>query len=82
MPRNTAWTMSEADRFDTLCAIDERLATHDLELRHRDVLVRLPAMLTADLIVNEAESDPRPFAEATHKYGHLVRLSGQNRSTS
>jgi hypothetical protein len=41
--------MSEADTFDLLNAIDERLATRALDQRHRDVLVRLRAILEDDI---------------------------------
>jgi hypothetical protein len=47
--RHQSWVMSEADTFDLLNAIDERLATHALDQRHRDVLLRLRAILEDDI---------------------------------
>lgn len=49
MPSKTAWIMSEADTFELLNAIDNRLASSWLDQRHHDALVRLRAVLEEDL---------------------------------
>lgn len=52
--RRKPWVMSDADTFDLLNAIDERLATRALDQRHHDVLVRLRAALEEKLAAVEA----------------------------
>ncbi|MBP1180930.1 hypothetical protein [Methylobacterium sp. PvR107] len=52
--RRQPWVMSEADTFDLLNAIDERLATPALHQHQRDVLVRLRTILEDDIAVVEA----------------------------
>jgi hypothetical protein len=62
--RQKPWVMSDADMFDLLNAIDERLATRALDQRHHDVLVRLRAALEEDIAAVEAAGAMRAAGDA------------------
>ncbi len=43
------WIMPEADMLSTLRLIDEKLQLSEIDVRHRDVLIRLREILENDL---------------------------------
>ena len=43
------WTMPEADARSMLTMIEERIRSSDIQIEHRDALIRLRAMIEDDL---------------------------------
>ena len=70
--RRTPWVMSDADTFDLLNAIDERLATRALDQHHHDVLVRLRAALEEELAAVEAADAMRPVDDTACAETHTA----------
>ncbi|MPR13300.1 hypothetical protein [Microvirga tunisiensis] len=60
--RTRGWIMPEADVLAMLRLIDERIRSSQIEVRHRDVLIRLRAILENDLNGHRIgkPSTPRP----------------------
>lgn len=48
--RPRGWTMPEEDIASMLQMIEERIASSETEVRHRDTLIRLRSMLADDLL--------------------------------
>lgn len=70
--RRRPWVMSDADTFDLLNAIDERLATRALDQRHHDVLVRLRAALEEEIAAVEATGAMRPAGDTACAETHMA----------
>ena len=49
------WTMLEEDAHSMLGLIEERIRSSDIRVEHRDVLIRLRAMIEDDLFETERE---------------------------
>jgi len=47
------WTMPEEDARSMLTMIEERIRASDIRVEHRDVLIRLRAMIEDDLAAEE-----------------------------
>lgn len=61
--KTRGWIMQEADILTLLRLIDERIASSQIEVRHRDTLIRLRDMLEDDLRIywsGELLGEPQP----------------------
>jgi hypothetical protein len=65
--RRRGWIMPEADMLSMLRLIDERIRSPEMDVRHRDALIRLRDILEQDLGGNRSDksSDKRSTGEAT-----------------
>jgi len=60
------WTMPEEDARSMLARIEERIRrSSDIQIEHRDALIRLWAMIEDDLAEREPGPLPAPSLEAT-----------------
>ena len=67
------WVMPEEDIPSMLRMIEARIASSEIEVHHRDVLIRLKSLLEADL--EEVTADARA-STAGQDSGHGVRDPG------
>ena len=56
--RRRGWIMPEADMLSMLRLIDERVRSPEIEVRHRDALIRLRDILEQDLSSYQSEGSP------------------------
>jgi hypothetical protein len=65
--RRRGWIMPEADMLSMLKLIDERIRSPEINVRHRDALIRLRDILEQDLNSNRIDRsfNERPTGEAT-----------------
>ncbi len=65
--RTRGWIMPEPDMLSMLRLIDERVRSPEIEVRHRDALIRLRDILEQDLNSNRIDrsSDERSTSEGT-----------------
>ena len=63
--RTRGWIMPEADMLSMLRLIDERIRSPEIDVRHRDALIRLRDILEQDLssYQSEGSSDKRSTGE-------------------
>ena len=57
------WTMPEEDARSMLMMIEERIRSSDIQIEHRDALIRLRAMIEDDL--GAAEKHPDQMSDPT-----------------
>ena len=59
------WIMPEADMLSMLSLIDERVRSPEIDVRHRDALIRLRDILEQDLhsYQSDSSSEPRSTGE-------------------
>ncbi len=53
--RRRGWIMPEADMLSMLRLIDERVGSPEIDVRHRDALIRLRDILEQDLNSNQID---------------------------
>jgi hypothetical protein len=65
--RTRGWIMPEADMLSMLKLIDERVRSPEINVRHRDALIRLRDILEQDLDSNRIDksSDEQSTGEET-----------------
>ena len=65
--RRRGWIMPEADMLSMLRLIDEKVRSPEIEVRHRDALIRLRDILEQDLsgYQSDSSSDERSTGEET-----------------
>ncbi len=63
--RRRGWIMPEADMLSMLKLIDERVSSPEIDVRHRDALIRLRDTLEQDL--NSNQIDPALDGLSTSK---------------
>ncbi len=63
--RRRGWIMPKADMLSMLRLIDERVRSPEIEVRHRDALIRLRDILEQDLSSNQSDrlTDKRSTGE-------------------
>ena len=52
------WTMPEEDARSILTMIEERIRSSDIQVEHRDALIRLRAMIADDLMAAGQDAAP------------------------
>jgi hypothetical protein len=65
--RRRGWIMPEADMLSMLRLIEERVRSPEIDVRHRDALIRLRDILEQDLDTNwiDSSSNKRSNGEET-----------------
>jgi hypothetical protein len=59
MRRQRAWVMPDEDARSLLQQIEERIRSSEIEVQHRDVLIRLRSLIEEDL-ASASTGDPEP----------------------
>ena len=59
MRRQRAWVMPDEDARSLLQQIEERIRSSEIEVQHRDVLIRLRSLIEEDL-ASASRGDPEP----------------------
>ena len=54
--RTRGWIMPEADMLSMLGLINERIRSPEIDVRHRDALIRLRDILEQDLSIYQSDS--------------------------
>jgi hypothetical protein len=67
MSRRRAWVMPDEDARSLLRQIEERIRSSEIEVQHRDVLIRLRSLIEEDLTTasegsreTQPEQEPKP----------------------
>ena len=63
MRKIRGWVMPEDDARSMLQRIAERIRSSDIEVEHRDVLIRLRSIIEEDLALRPPGSDPLPLSQ-------------------
>ena len=64
----SGWTMPEDDARSMLLEIEERIKASNIEVRHRDALIRLRAIIEEDLQVDRViQQRPEPEGHAARR---------------
>jgi hypothetical protein len=63
------WVMPEEDIASMLQLIEERIASSEIEVRHRDTLIRFRSMLADDLLQIRKAAPARPGSSASGRTG-------------
>jgi hypothetical protein len=58
-----AWTMPADEALTLLEQLQEKIASSEIEVKHKDVLIRLRSMIEEDLASSTEATDERPQAE-------------------
>ncbi len=64
MRKKRGWSMEEQDARSMLRLIEERITSSNIEVAHRDALIRLASMIEDDLADLDQSSEPLPSSEA------------------
>ena len=59
MRRQRAWVMPDEDARSLLRQIEERIRSSEIDVQHRDVLIRLRSLIEEDL-ASASRGDPEP----------------------
>ena len=59
MRRQRSWVMPDEDARSLLQQIEERIRSSEIEVQHRDVLIRLRSLIEEDL-ASASRGDPEP----------------------
>jgi hypothetical protein len=61
MRRQRAWVMPDEDARSLLLQIEERIGSSEIEVQHRDVLIRLRSLIEEDLTTaSEGSRETQP----------------------